>query len=76
MTEAHKGRRQTPALVVKLPGINLVGSAAVVALLGVIVIALAYWRKIRLEEERLRAAFGVDYDAYRRKSRALIPGLL
>ena len=46
------------------------------ALLGVIVIAFAYWRKIRLEEERLGEGFGADYDAYRRKSWALIPGLL
>jgi len=46
------------------------------ALLGVCVIAFAYWRKIRLEEERLRAAFGADYDAYRRQTWALIPGLL
>jgi protein-S-isoprenylcysteine O-methyltransferase Ste14 len=46
------------------------------ALLGVCVIAFAYWRKIRLEEERLRAAFGAEYDAYRRQTWALIPGLL
>ena len=46
------------------------------ALLGVCVIAFAYWRKIRLEEERLRVAFGADYDAYRRQTWVLIPGLL
>lgn len=46
------------------------------ALLGLGLIAFAYWRKIRLEEERLRAAFGADYDAYRSRTRALIPGLL
>jgi protein-S-isoprenylcysteine O-methyltransferase Ste14 len=38
--------------------------------------ALAYWRKIRLEEANLKVAFGTDYDAYRRETWALVPGLL
>lgn len=46
------------------------------ALVGLGVLAFAYWRKIRLEEEGLRKTFGADYDAYRRKTWALIPGLL
>lgn len=46
------------------------------ALLGVIIIAVAYWRKIRLEEQHLRGVFGAAYDEYRRKSWALIPGVL
>jgi hypothetical protein len=37
--------------------------------------ALAYWRKIRLEEAPLDTAFGADYDAYRRATWALVPGL-
>jgi protein-S-isoprenylcysteine O-methyltransferase Ste14 len=45
------------------------------ALAGLGLIAFAYWRKIRLEEERLRAIFGADYDAYRGKTWGLIPGL-
>jgi protein-S-isoprenylcysteine O-methyltransferase Ste14 len=35
----------------------------------------AYWRKIRLEEKNLEVAFGAEYDAYRRESWALVPGL-
>jgi len=45
-------------------------------LLAVVIIAAAYWRKIRLEEQHLRSVFGAEYDDYRRKSWALIPGLL
>lgn len=45
------------------------------ALMGVAMAALAYWRKIRLEERNLEAAFGADYDAYRRDTWALVPGL-
>lgn len=44
-------------------------------LLGLLIISLAYWRKVRLEEEHLRRTFGVDYDDYRKKSWALIPGV-
>ena len=51
-------------------------SGSLHALLGLIIISCAYWRKIRLEEERLGAAFGTDYDAYRRETRALIPWVL
>jgi protein-S-isoprenylcysteine O-methyltransferase Ste14 len=45
------------------------------ALVGLGLIAFAYWRKIRLEEKGLRKTFGAAYDAYRRKTWALIPGL-
>jgi protein-S-isoprenylcysteine O-methyltransferase Ste14 len=45
-------------------------------LVGWLIISLAYWRKVRLEEQHLRNTFGVDYDDYRKKSWALIPGLL
>lgn len=46
------------------------------ALLGVIIIAAAYLRKVRLEEKHLGAVFGAAYDEYRRNSWALIPGVL
>ena len=46
------------------------------ALLGLLVIGVAYWRKVRLEEQHLRGVFGEAYDEYRRKSWALIPGVL
>jgi protein-S-isoprenylcysteine O-methyltransferase Ste14 len=40
------------------------------------VIAFAYWRKIRLEEQNLSALFGVEYDDYRRSTRALVPWVI
>jgi protein-S-isoprenylcysteine O-methyltransferase Ste14 len=46
------------------------------ALLGLLVVSAAYWRKIRLEERNLVELFGPDYDAYRRESWMLFPGLL
>ncbi|HEX5434487.1 MAG TPA: methyltransferase, partial [Candidatus Angelobacter sp.] len=46
------------------------------ALVGFVVVGLAYWRKIRLEEANLNVAFGAGYDAYRRESWALLPGIL
>ena len=56
-----------------------VGAAIVtgewLAIAGLAMIVFAYWRKIRLEEANLRQAFGAGYDAYRRESWALIPGL-
>lgn len=45
-------------------------------LLAMLLITVAYWRKIRLEEQSLRAYFGAEYDDYRKKSWALIPGVL
>ncbi|HUB82369.1 MAG TPA: isoprenylcysteine carboxylmethyltransferase family protein [Bryobacteraceae bacterium] len=39
-----------------------------VALVGFAMAVLAYVRKIWLEEKNLRAAFGAEYDAYRRES--------
>jgi len=46
------------------------------ALVGVIILALAYWRKIRLEERNLRTVFGDEFDAFRRNTWALIPWLI
>ena len=45
------------------------------AIIGLAMAGFAYWRKIRLEEANLNAAFGSDYDAYRQKTWALVPGL-
>ena len=45
-------------------------------LLAVLIIAVAYWRKIRLEEQLLSKVFGAQYSEYRQKSWALIPGLV
>jgi protein-S-isoprenylcysteine O-methyltransferase Ste14 len=45
------------------------------ALAGFAMAVFAYARKIRLEEANLGVAFGADYQAYRRESWALMPGL-
>ncbi len=45
------------------------------ALIGLAMAVFAYWRKIRLEETNLNVAFGADYEAYRRQTWALVPGL-
>jgi protein-S-isoprenylcysteine O-methyltransferase Ste14 len=44
------------------------------AMVGLALAVFAYIRKIRLEEAILSTAFGPDYAAYRRSTRALIPG--
>jgi protein-S-isoprenylcysteine O-methyltransferase Ste14 len=46
------------------------------AVIGLAMMAFAYWRKIRLEEANMRKAFGPAYEAYRRNTGALIPRLL
>ncbi len=46
------------------------------ALLGLGVIAAAYVRKLRLEEQLLAQRFGSEWETYRRSSRALLPWLL
>lgn len=55
------------------------GSAVVtgerLAAIGFALAALAYGRKIRLEEANLEVAFGAGYHAYRRTTWALLPGL-
>lgn len=43
--------------------------------LAVLVVFASFWRKLRLEETWLEAAFGARYADYRRRTRALIPGL-
>jgi protein-S-isoprenylcysteine O-methyltransferase Ste14 len=56
-----------------------VGTAIVsgewLAVVGLAMAGFAYWRKIRLEEANLNLAFGDEYDAYRRETWALVPGL-
>jgi protein-S-isoprenylcysteine O-methyltransferase Ste14 len=43
------------------------------AFVGVVLVAIAYARKIRLEEKNLREVFGASYDDYVRSTRALVP---
>lgn len=46
------------------------------ALLAMVIIAVAYWRKVRIEERHLRTIFGDAYDEYRKESWALIPWVI
>lgn len=43
------------------------------SLMGLAILAVAYLRKTRLEEQILRRTFGADYDAYCRDTWALVP---
>jgi protein-S-isoprenylcysteine O-methyltransferase Ste14 len=45
------------------------------AIVGFLLAAFAYWRKIRLEEANMRVAFGAAYDSYCGETWALVPGL-
>jgi len=44
-------------------------------LVGLALAAIAYWRKIHLEEQHLGERFGPAYADYQRDTKALIPGL-
>jgi protein-S-isoprenylcysteine O-methyltransferase Ste14 len=45
------------------------------ALIGIAIIAVAYWRKVRMEEAKLRETFGRGYDDYRRATWGALPGV-
>ena len=53
-----------------------IGSGELHAALGFALVAVAYWRKIGLEERILRGAFGEAFEDYRRHSKVVIPFLL
>ena len=55
-------------------GVMLV-SSQIHALLAFLIIAVAYWRKLRLEEKVLSANFGPDWDSWRRETWVLFPPL-
>ncbi len=63
------------AMLGMFAGTTLV-SAQAHSLVALLLLTAAYWRKIRLEETALRETFGDTYLAYRRKTWALIPGIL
>jgi len=50
-------------------------SGRVLSLLGVTAFAVAYLRKLRLEERMLGEEFGTEWHEYRRRSWALVPGV-
>jgi protein-S-isoprenylcysteine O-methyltransferase Ste14 len=55
-------------------GVALV-SGEIHAPIAVVIVALAYWRKIRMEERVMAETFGADHEAYRRDTWALVPFL-
>ncbi|MGH9774542.1 MAG: methyltransferase family protein [Candidatus Acidiferrales bacterium] len=55
-------------------GIALV-SGEIHAPIALVIVTLAYWRKIRLEERALAETFGADHEAYRGDTWALVPFL-
>jgi protein-S-isoprenylcysteine O-methyltransferase Ste14 len=63
------------AMIGMLLGTTLV-SGEVHAFLALAILAIAYIRKIRLEERNLREVFGDEYEEYQRGSWAVIPGLI
>lgn len=50
-----------------------IASSQVHALLGIVILVVAYLRKTRLEENILRQTFGTDYDAYERETWSFVP---
>jgi len=48
-------------------------SGEIHAIVAPVIVTLAYWRKIRLEEDALGETFGGEFDAYRRDTWALVP---
>lgn len=50
-------------------------SGEIHALVALVVVTVAYWRKIRLEERALAESFGAEHEAYRRETWAWVPGL-
>jgi protein-S-isoprenylcysteine O-methyltransferase Ste14 len=50
-------------------------SGEIHAPIALAIVALAYWRKIRMEERAMGETFGADHEAYRRDTWALVPFL-
>jgi protein-S-isoprenylcysteine O-methyltransferase Ste14 len=48
-------------------------SGEIHAPLALVIVTLAYWRKVHLEEQALTQAFGADYATYRSHTWALVP---
>lgn len=62
--------------ILALAGGTAIVSAQLHGALGFAVFAFVYWRKLRLEEARLAETFGAEWSSYRRRSWALVPGLV
>ena len=50
-------------------------SGEIHALVAIVLVTVAYWRKIRMEERALAESFGAEHEAYRRETWAWVPGL-
>lgn len=50
-------------------------SGEIHAPIALALVILAYWRKIRMEEEILGETFGAEFQDYRRETWALVPGM-
>jgi protein-S-isoprenylcysteine O-methyltransferase Ste14 len=50
-------------------------SGEIHAPIALVIVALAYWRKFRMEERAMAETFGPDHEAYRRDTWALVPFL-
>lgn len=83
--EGHNFVRKGPYNIVRHPIYSgglfaLIGTALVIAewrcLIGILLVFLAWWSKLRLEEQFLREQFGAEYVAYQREVKALIPFVL
>jgi protein-S-isoprenylcysteine O-methyltransferase Ste14 len=59
--------------VLGMYGGTVIVSGEIHAPIALVIVTLAYWRKIRLEERVLGETFGAEYDAYRRDTWALVP---
>jgi protein-S-isoprenylcysteine O-methyltransferase Ste14 len=82
IAEGHELVRSGPYRLVRHPiytamlGMSLgttIVSGQYHSLLGLLIVAIAYWRKIRIEEKAMLEAFATEYVEYRRKSWALVP---
>jgi hypothetical protein len=43
---------------------------------AVLIVFASFWRKLRMEERMLGETFGDRYAAYKRRTKALLPGIL
>jgi len=81
----HELIRTGPYAIVRHPiytGVlfGFIGTALAIGqwrgVLAVVIVFVAFWRKLRLEERWMSETFGEDYRGYRARTKALIPYLL
>ena len=81
----HELIRTGPYAIVRHPiytGVlfGFIGTALAIGqwrgVLAVVIVFVAFWRKLRLEERWMSETFGEEYRRYRARTRALVPFLL